>query len=135
MIDDCALPPLRVFPKLVDATTFNRARLALHRIANPLRTSLTGHRGLDVVLRETQWLCVDACNGDLPILAWRDFATHRRDALHVPIECRLYLYHLHAGLIMGTALESLSKALATLLKEQTATGARRARVDTPASGD
>ncbi len=104
-----AKEPLRNFPKRIDADCYNRARLALHRIANPLRLPLTEHRGLDAILYEDCWLVVDSLQADEPVMAWVEFA--RRQALHEPVECVLKLYHTHAGLVMGTALEDLDKVL------------------------
>ena len=106
-------------PKVIEATTFNLARLALLRIADPLRVSLTDHRCLDVILSPQQWLCVDACSEDQPILAWREFDMQHRDALHQPINCQLYLYHTHAGLIMGSARDGLAQVLTDLLHKHT----------------
>ena len=107
--------PIRIMPKVIDATTFNQARLALLRIGNPLRVSLNDHRCLDVILSQELWLCVDACNDDQPIMAWREIETLHRDALHQPINCKLHLYHTHASLIMGSALDCLTQELSDLL--------------------
>ena len=109
--------PMRIMPKVIEATTFNQARLALLRVGNPLRVSLKDHPCLDVILSQEQWLCVDACNGDQPIMAWRDFEMQHRNELHKPIECKLYMYHTHAGLIMGTARDCLTEVLKELLHE------------------
>jgi len=119
MNQDVELLPLRIMPKVIEASTFNLARLALRRVANPLRVSLTDHRCLDVILSQKQWLCVDACNEDQPILAWREFDIQHRDALHQSIDCQLYLYHTHAGLIMGTARDGLAQVLTNLLQSNT----------------
>jgi hypothetical protein len=113
------LLPLRIMPKVIEAATFNLARLALLRVANPLRVSLTDHRCLDIILDQQQWLCVDGCSEDQPILAWREFDMRHRDALHQPINCKLHLYHVHAGLVMGTARDSLVQVLTDLLHEHT----------------
>ncbi len=107
--------PLRVFPKTIEAACYNRARLALIRIANPLRLTLPRHRGLKAILSDKTWLVVDSLNSDNPVLAWSDFAKADRAALHEPVSCRLSLFHNHAGLIMGTALEALETALAEIL--------------------
>lgn len=115
MSQDIELVPLRILPKVIEADTFNLARLALIRVSNPLRVSLDDHRGLDVILNQKEWLCIDSCNEDQPILAWRDFDMQHRDALHQSINCNLYLYHIHAGLIMGTARDSLTQVLSKLL--------------------
>jgi len=110
--------PLRIMPKVIDATTFNLARLALLRVDNPLQISLTEHRCLDVILNSQQWLCVDTCSDNMPIMAWREFDIQHRNALHQPINCKLYLYHTHASMIMGSALDCLHQVLTDVLHPQ-----------------
>ncbi len=102
------LTPIRVLPKKIDAACYNRIRVALLRSRLPLRLAVPGHRGLEAILTDTAWLCVDAARDDQPILAWSHFASAGRSALHEAVACRLSLYHIHAGLIMGTALEALA---------------------------
>ncbi|ADE16472.1 conserved hypothetical protein [Nitrosococcus halophilus Nc 4] len=109
--------PLRVLPKTIEATDFNRVRLALRRLGRPLRVALPAHRGLEVILDNHMWLCVDSFHQDQPVLAWRSFETIDRYGLHEPVRCELCLYHTHAGLIMGSAIEQLSEALAKRLTE------------------
>ena len=96
--------PWRIFPKTIEATCYNRGRLALLRIGYPLRVTLQQHRGLEVILSNTAWLCVDSNADDQPILAWREFQIHGRLNLYQPVSCELWLYHSCAGLIMGSAL-------------------------------
>jgi hypothetical protein len=111
------LTALRVMPKRVEARCFNDARVALHRIGNPLRLALPDHRGLEVIIADDAWLCVDALQEDIPILAWCHFASTARDGLHEPVACELRLYHMHAGLIMGSAVDSLTEVLDALLAD------------------
>ena len=103
--------PLRIFPKKIEAACYNRARLALLRIENPLRVTLQQHRGLDVILSNFNWLCVDSFSEDQPILAWCDFKIHSRSNLHRPIDTDLWLFHSCSGLIMGSALDDLHQSL------------------------
>jgi hypothetical protein len=103
------LPALRTWPKVLEAGCYNRVRLSLRRIANPLRVALPGHRGLEMILDDRVWLCVDALHDDQPILAWHAFEA--RNGLHEPVACRLHVYHMHGGLVMGTALEALDAVL------------------------
>jgi hypothetical protein len=112
---------LRIFPKCIDASCYNAIRLALRRIANPLRVDLPQHRGLSVILDDQVWFCVDGLHEDLPVLAWRDFEVRERNSLQEAVNCRLHLYHTHAGLIMGSALEALEAAVLQCL-EQVRTG-------------
>jgi hypothetical protein len=104
-----------VLPKTIEATDFNRVRLALRRLGRPLRIALPEHRGLDIILDNQVWSCVDSLQQDRLILAWRSFDTAERQGLHESVQCELCLYHTHAGLIMGSALEQLSQALAQRL--------------------
>ena len=105
-------------PKTIEATVYNHVRLALRRLGSPLRVEVPGHRGLEIVLESRVWMCVDANAGDQPIMAWLDFGTRGRDNLQAPVSCTLELYHRCAGLVMGSALDSLDDALSELLKVQ-----------------
>jgi hypothetical protein len=107
------VPPLRSIPKTVEARHYNRVRLALIRLANPLRIRLSGlHQAADIILSDREWLCVDRSRDDLPLMAWTDFDVHTRAALHEPVRCTLHLYHSHAGLLMGRVLATLDGILA-----------------------
>lgn len=104
-------PALRVMQKTITASDYNRIRLGLSREKLPWRIELKKFRCLYCVLDETAWVCIDECQDDLPILAWRDFNVSQRDSLESPVTCRLFLFHTHAGLIMGSALEALVEAI------------------------
>jgi hypothetical protein len=105
------LKPIRILPKTIDASCYNLARLALRRLPAPVRVDLEGLRGLEVIVEDEYWLCVDSNNEDRPVLAWTEFQTGDRHALHEPVKCSLYLLHYHAGLVMGMALDALEAAL------------------------
>lgn len=109
--------PLRVLSKTIKAADFNRVRLALRRLGRPLRVPLASHRGLEIILDDQTWLCVDSFHNDLLILAWRSFETTGRYGLHEDVRCELCFYHMHAGLIMGSAIEQLGQALTQRLSE------------------
>jgi hypothetical protein len=109
------LPPLRIMPKEIPATCYNRARLAMIRLGKPLRISLTRHRGLVVVLSDTAWYCLDSLAEDQLIMVWRGFASAGRDDLTEPVACEQLLYHHCAGLVMGSALDDLEQAVEALL--------------------
>jgi hypothetical protein len=109
------LPVLRAMPAQVQAVHYNRVRLALLRVACPLRLELPHLRGMDLLLGEDGWICVDRTLNDLPVLAWTDFEARARAALHTPVRCRLRFYHAHASLIIRTILEDLDAQLEPLL--------------------
>ena len=110
------IQPLRIMPKTIEATCYNQVRLALLRLGNPLRVSLPDHLGLVITLHNNCWVCVDSFHDDQLIMAWRDFDTRKHNAaLHEPVSCQLRLYHMQAGLIMGSALDALQEVLADMI--------------------
>jgi hypothetical protein len=106
------VPALKVIDSVVAAKHYNRVRLALMRLEDPLRFPLPHLRGLDMVLSDTEWICVDRTLNDLPVLAWTDFQISGRSALYAPVACRLRFYHAYAGLIVGTLLQDVAVILA-----------------------
>lgn len=110
-----SVPALKVMDSVVAAKHYNRVRLALVRLDNPLRFPLPHLRGLDMLLTDEAWVCVDRTLDDLPVLAWTDFQVHGRLALHAPVPCRLRFFHAYAGLIVGTLLQDVAVILAERL--------------------
>lgn len=111
--------PLRYSARscLMAAATYNRIRLALLRLGNPLRLSLTGLRTLEMVLEKDAWVCVDASLNDHPILAWVQFQVADRKALHEAVECRLFTYHAHAELMESQVIEKTAAMLRHRLRK------------------
>jgi hypothetical protein len=107
---------LRTMPKSIEASIYNHVRLALRRLGSPLRVAVPGHRGLEIILDDRTWLCVDANADDQPVMAWRNFSGYHRDNLHEPVTCTLELYHRFSGLVKGSALDSLDEVLTDQLK-------------------
>lgn len=106
-------PVLRIKPETIAAADYNRIRLALlrHTRPTPLHIPLSTHRCLEGILDAKAWVCIDNCQNRIPILAWTDFETRQRTALNAPVQCRLRMYHQHAGLLMGKVLEAMATAL------------------------
>lgn len=111
------IPALKVIDSVVAAKHYNRIRLALLRLENPLRFPLPHFRGLDMVLTGEEWVCVDRTMNDLPVLAWTDFQARGRLTLHAPIGCRLRFYHAYAGLVVGSLLQDVAVILAERLNK------------------
>lgn len=97
--------------KVILAEDYNRVRLALRRLSNPLELELSSMKCLEMLFTDQYWLCTDSCVGDRPIMAWTAFESSGRSALDAPVACELRLYHTHAGLVMGEVLENLEKEL------------------------
>jgi len=98
--------------KVIPAADFNRVRLALLRISNPLEITLTSMNCLEVTFTDEYWLCFDACMNNQPILAWTAFdKSGHNNALNSTVACELRMYHAHAGLVMGEVLENIGKEL------------------------
>jgi hypothetical protein len=105
------IPIIKSVPSYVGATHFNRVRLSQIRLDESLRLELFSLRGLDIVIENDAWVCIDRTLGDLPVLAWTDFDKNNRNGLHQPVPCKLRFYHNHADLICGTVLDDLGRIL------------------------
>lgn len=112
LIDEFA--PLRTLPRELPAGCFNTVRLAQLRAGGPLRLPLPGLRRIECLLEREAWICVDGTADHLPLIAWTAFRTAGR-GLHEDVPCEQRLYHIHAGLIMGPALEAIERAAAAVL--------------------
>ncbi|MEJ2107865.1 MAG: hypothetical protein P8X48_11180 [Acidiferrobacteraceae bacterium] len=112
-------PALRVLEKRIPADLYNSIRVGLLRHHLPWSLPVGNIRCLEAILDEESWVCVDASNKNVPILAWTNFR-NVRDSLSEPVVCELRLYHMHAGLLMGNALDALANTIAS-----------RARLATP----
>jgi hypothetical protein len=103
------IPAIRSMPYLLDAALYNRARLALLRIGNPLELELE-KTGIDLVLENTCWIGYHCQQISLPLIAWDGF-DHFRSALDAPVGCTLHLYHHHSWLQLPRILLALDKEL------------------------
>ncbi len=103
------IPTLKTQPTAVTAERYNRVRLALRRLENPLRIALPKLRSLDFILEDDTWVIIDRDLNDMPVLAWTDF--EHRSALHQPVHCTLRYYHAHADAVMDKALQKLDTIL------------------------
>ncbi len=103
------VPRLRTDQTSIEAARFNLVRLGLLRLGGPIRLSLPGLRGMDLVIDRDRWVCVDRALYDLPILAWTDFSP--RHELHAPVACLRHYYHINADLISETVLSTMTTLL------------------------
>lgn len=116
--------PLKVVNKKIPAIIFNSIRLNLIRQNLPLRVSLKQLQCTHCVLDNSAWACIDESQNHRPILAWTNFSVSQRNALDLPIQCDLRLYHNCAGLIMGTALDALFESISQMNKTDSSTPCR-----------
>lgn len=116
------LTPLRTMPKTVPAGHYNDVRLALKRLGNPLRVDVP-RLNVQIVLFDKVWWCLRQYEEEVPLLAWTAFEA-KRDGLLDPVDCVLHLYHCHAGLLMGTALDALQQDLRARLNARRMGAAR-----------
>jgi hypothetical protein len=110
------IPTLKSRPTTVTAERFNRVRLALRRLENPIRIELPKLRSLDLILEDDIWAIVDRDLNDIPVVAWTDF--EHRSSLHQAVPCILRYYHAHADAIMDKALRKLDEILEARLIKQ-----------------
>lgn len=113
-LDD--VPVMKSQTVLIEAKRYNQIRLALLRLGNPLRFEIPNLRGIDILLDDKAWACVDRTLHDFPVLAWIEFHK-KRSTLHEPISSKLLYYHLHAHLIVDTVYRAMDKTISTYLAE------------------
>jgi len=116
------IPVYRQYLTSVAAQHYNRVLLALKRLSGELRLPLPGLRTLDLILRKDAWVVVDRALGDLPVIAWSDFESAGRSALHLPIGCRVRLFHAHAERIVAQAMGGMEALLDERLKPDSSIG-------------
>jgi hypothetical protein len=113
------VPKLQSQAAVVDGRRYNQVLLALRRLKGPLRLSLPGLRGMDLLLEREVWVCVDRTLYDLPVLAWTDFKPASRRAIHEVVPCRLHYYHVNAELISESVLATAAKEIQKRLCNRT----------------
>ena len=106
----------------VDARLYNLWRRARLHLDLPIRLPLPGLSGMVMLLEEHEWICVDERLNDVPVLAWVEFEDRHRDALHLPVRCRLNYYHYAASKIRADALAAMEAELEAAVKEAVAEG-------------
>lgn len=110
------VPVIKISPVTVSAPVYNRLRLAAIRLDNPFRVALSGLKGMDFLIDDNSWICVDRTLYDLPILAWTSFETSGRENLHAPVHCQLHYYHIHANVIAETVLNTVEAIIEERLR-------------------
>ncbi len=113
------LPSMKTQAALIDASRYNRVRLALLRVGIPLRLELPNLRDMDLVLDKRLWVCIDRTLQDYPVVAWTHFDNAVRTSLHEPVPCKLQYFHPHANLIVDTVLRTMDKLLTARLAQFT----------------
>lgn len=103
------IPAIRSIPYTLDAALYNRARLALLRIGDPLELELE-KLGIDLVLEKSRWSGYHCQQISLPLIAWNGFDLVR-SALDAPVGCTVHLYHHHSWLQLPRILLALDREL------------------------
>lgn len=99
----------------LEAELYNLWRRARLHLPLPIRFDVPGHAGAEMIIEEHEWVCVNGLQNDLPILAWVEFEDEHRDALHLPVPCKLNYYHFAASRLRAAALEAARETLDELL--------------------
>lgn len=95
----------------VEAKLYNLWRRAKRRFTMPLRLPLLDYPGFVMILEARAWVCADERQNDIPILAWVEFEDEGRDALHLPVKCKLNYYHFAASKVRAHSLELVQAEL------------------------
>ncbi|HOV02842.1 MAG TPA: hypothetical protein PLG99_00425 [Kaistiaceae bacterium] len=111
------LPVMAQRADKIPAPLYNLWRRARRRFGAPMRLKLPGLKEIEMVLADGYWVCVDTVKFDVPVIAWVDFEDADRDALHLPIACKLNYYHFAASAVRARALELMAELLKGRLEE------------------
>lgn len=117
------IPALRSMQYALDPLFFNRAQLALTRLANPLELQMDKLQ-VRLELERHCWTAFFMQHDSLPLIQWKDFL-RTRSALDQPVQCTLLLYHYHAWLLFPQVLTEMSRQLQQRLAIQHVGHARR----------
>ena len=102
----------------VSAKLFNLWRRARQHLAFPLHLEITTLTGIEMIIDDRTWVCVNTRQNDLPVLAWVDFDFQGRTALHAPVACKLNYYHYAASRLRAGVLEAMEQELQKRLDER-----------------
>ena len=128
------VPKLKTLATVVDGRRYNQVTLGVRRLKSPLRLSLTGLRGMDLLVDKEAWVCVDSTLYDLPVIAWTDFRPAARRAIHEVVPCLLHYYHINAELITESVLATAIKEIQKRLCNRTPAAPARIRTLHPDAG-
>jgi len=98
-------------PGKVNAIHYNHVQTALKRLESQIRFRIPKLKHLDLILQKDAWIVVDRVLNDIPVLAWTDFQTEHRDALHEPIQCEIRFFHYAASAILNRTLDAMELLL------------------------
>lgn len=113
------MPVYAQYDELVSAKLYNLWRRVKLHFKLPLRIPLEGYRDLVMVLEAHEWVVADKSLNDMPVLAWIEFEDQGRDAIHLPVKCKLNHYHFAASKIHAHSLELMEAALEKSLNDET----------------
>jgi hypothetical protein len=102
---------------IIDALHYNTVQTGLRRLGEEIRLVIPKLKTLDLILQRDAWIVVDRAFGDVPVVAWTNFDTERRDSLHTPVHCQLRLFHANGGVIIKRVLEAMELLLGERLSE------------------
>lgn len=104
--------------ELVSAKLFNLWRRSRQHLTFPLRLTIPELPGIEMIIDDRAWVCVNTRQNDLPVLAWVDFEYQGRTALHAPVACKLNYYHYAASRLRAGVLQAMEQELKQRLDER-----------------
>ena len=102
---------------VINAVHYNTVQTAFKRLGDEIRLAIPKLKTLDLILQRDAWIVVDRAFNDVPVAAWTNFDTARREALHAPVHCQLRLFHANGGMIIKRVLEAMELLLGERLSE------------------
>lgn len=111
------LPAYVIQSSQIHPNLYSLVHTALKHLGKSIRLELPRLRSLDLILEEDAWVVVDRDLNDIPIIAWVEFVTKHRTALHEPITCERRMYHAHALVIVDKVIEAMQIMLGEKLAQ------------------
>lgn len=105
------IPVFEIRHGWIEARVFNQVCALLRRQSADMRIPLEGFQDLELILQKDAWIVVEKSLNDTPVVAWVDFEIRHRRDLHLPLPCRIKLYHVNAGRLAKQVLKQLQQWL------------------------
>ena len=112
------MPVMAQRPDRIEARHYNIWRRARRRWGSPIRIALPGLTGMEMVLADAWWVCLDRTRHDVPVLAWVEMQDTPRTTLHLDIPCKLNYYHFAASAIRARSLALMEGILGERLRKR-----------------
>ena len=105
------IPVYSAWPAKVEARCFNTVQRAQGRHGAFQRLPLPDLARLELILQPGEWIVVDPCLSDIPVVAWTGIERGPTHGIHEAAVCELCYFHGAAGKVAARVPELLVELL------------------------